>query len=297
MKTRISSAVGTAIAVAAATLLAISPAYANPDWSWDDDDIVGEQPGGGDGGFGGGPSTPIYTAPGPWTQTVYVPYCPTNTVFPVGEGTDYEMTDALCTNWQWNCPEGEGRYWIYTRQREADGSVLPENRGFSQSGSVCRGPNDPAPDDGPVQITIGDIADRARAVAPEPLIGSEPGSRTYVNLPTNFYTDATDQQRAVDVLGFSITLTFTPEDVSWDFGDGGSATGAGVQGASVGDAGAVEHLYRRAGSHTVTMSTGWSVVATLPSGQNLTMPGLLTTSSAPLNLSVGEIQSIVTAIS
>lgn len=295
MKTRISAVVAS-VAALAATVMTAAPAYANPDWGWEDDEIVGAQPGGGGGNSGGGNSTPIFTAPGPWTQTVYVPYCPTNTVFPVGDGTEYQMTDALCTNWQFNCPEGEGRYWVFTRQREADGSVLPENRGFSNSGNVCRGANDPAPEDGPAQITIGDIIDRARAVAPEPVIGSEPGNHTYVNVPTNFYTDATDQQRSVDVLGFTIGLTFTPTDTTWDFGDGGSGSGVGVQGASVGDPGAVEHIYRRSGSHVITMSTSWQVSATLPNGESIQMPGVLTTSSAPLGLSVGEIQSIVTAL-
>ena len=57
---------------------------------------------------------------------------------------------------------------------------------------------------------------------------------------------------------------WTPTSTTWDFGDGGSATGDGVKGADVGAAGAIEHSYARQGSYDITTTTTYDLTFVLP---------------------------------
>ena len=72
--------------------------------------------------------------------------------------------------------------------------------------------------------TVEQLLDQAYAAAPKPTAVVQPGTRSYVNLPNNYYADAPTQTIPVVVLGQTIPVTFTVTDVRWDFGDGGSAT-------------------------------------------------------------------------
>ena len=286
------------VAVAAVTtvFLAAGPAMAGADWDWDDDDLVGVDPGGSvDDPVSGGPGSegPVFVDPEPYPEYVYVPYCPSNGITITDPETgEYQMDDALCTGFSTMCPEDERRYWIYVRYRDPDGG-FPDGPQFSNEGVTCRGADDPPPENAPRQITIDDIIDSARAVAPGVEIATEPGARSYVNFPTNMYVDDADQQVNVDVLGFDIPLSFSAEDVTWNFGDGASATGAGVADAEVGQEGAVEHAYRRSGSYAIGVTVDYTVTATLPNGETLQMPGTISGSGGPYQLGVGELQSIV----
>lgn len=282
-----------AVALAAVLIGSAGPAFAG--WDWDDDDLVGTDPGDTivEPGGGGGTDRPIFTDPEPYPEYVYVPYCPSNGITITDPETgDYQISDDLCTGFSAQCPDGENRYWVFVRMRNPDGSFV-DGPQFDRSGVTCRGPNDPPPANAPVQITIADIVDSARAVAPGAEITTEPGTRSYVNFPTNMYVDDADQQVNVDVLGFDIPLNFSVEDVTWNFGDGASATGAGVADAEVGQEGAVEHAYRRSGSYAIGVTIDYTVTATLPNGETLQMPGTISGSGGPYRLGVGELQSIV----
>lgn len=251
----------------------------------------GEQgnPGNGGGGGGGAISVPV-----PWTQRVYVPYCSINSVTATGRGVDdYEtIADVACTGFSSGCPEGDFRYWAFERRMGADNLAIDEQ--FSRGGVACRGSDDPD-ESQPPTITTEDIMERALALAPTPTFVIEPAERSYVNIPTNFAAEAQATTVTVDILGLQIPVEFTPGTVSWSFGDGRSGSGVGIEGASVGQSGAVEHAYARSGAFDVSVSVAYDVRITTPAG-TIDLPAPIDRTSAPQNLEVGEIQSVVTEV-
>jgi hypothetical protein len=229
-------------------------------------------------------TTPIYTAPGPWTEYRYVPTCSVNS--PEGGA------DALCMGAVSTCDPGEIRFWVYTRQMSADNKPTSD---WKQVGVQCRGADDPA-EGGPAQITEQMIFDQARQAAPKTVVHAEPVTTSYVNVPTNFYADDEAVTTTVTVAGLNVDIRFTPTGYQWKFGDGGAGSGVGVKGAPVGGAGAVEHVFKRSGTYGITLTRTYAVRFRLPNGEvrELSMP--LSNTSAPYDLKIGEIQSVVTDV-
>jgi len=277
--------------------------HANPDWT-------GENKGGGtdvggvEEGQDGSPGTPgvgggtTISVPGPWTQRIYVPYCPPNLVRATGPGVrDYVSDpDVMCQGaglGEVGCPEDQRRWWVFERRMGADN--LSTEDGFRRGGAVCRDTR-PSDESEPPTITVGDIMDKARALAPTPTFVIEPAAKSYVNVPTNFAANVEPVTVDVVVLGFTIPVDFVPGDVSWNFGDGASATGLGVRNASVGQSGAVEHAYARSGDYDVTVTVGYTARINVPDGEPIVMPTPISRTAAPRALTVGEIQSVVTEV-
>lgn len=235
--------------------------------------------------------------PGPWTQRVHVPYCPANLVRATGPGvSDWVMDpDDMCTGVS-SCPDdGDFRYWVFERRMGANNRAVDEEAGFDRGGVVCRGIDDPTESEPPA-ISIAQIIDAARAMAPTPTFVIQPAAKSYVNVPTNFAADVEPVTVNVTLLGLTIPVEFTPGDVTWNFGDGQSGTGVGVRNASVGQSGAVEHVYARSGDYNVSLSVGYDVRVIIPTGDPITLPTPITRTAAPQALPVGEIQSVVTQV-
>lgn len=299
MKVRTSTSLRVLVTVLAAMLLATTGSLAHagkgPDLGGVEDNDGNPQapvtiPG--DPGNSPGGNQPIYTVPVEYYEYAYVPHCPSNG--PPGQGAD-----ALCTHFS-SCPQPEGhegparvnRWLVYRMLMNPDGT--PQTGDWEFVGSQCRGADDP-PEGGPEVITEADIRVAVEGVVPVPAVAVEPAGRTYVNVPTNFVSDGTDQTTAVDVMGVSVQIQFTATDTRWSFGDGSTGTGTGIRNASVGQAGAVEHAYRRSGTYSVTVSRTYSVTFSLPDGQSASMDGF-SRSSPALSLPVGEVQSVVTRV-
>ncbi len=291
-----------AAAAALAMVLVFSggvAAFANPDWSGEQDnggvDVGGEDGGGNAGGGDGGVGSIKVPVPGPWTQRVYTPACDRNSVQANGPGVrDYEtVNDVMCEAFQ-TCPaEGAYRYFVFERAMGADNRATEDN--FSHAGTVCRTTPDSSEGEPPV-ITVADIMEQARALAPTPTFVIEPAATSYVNIPTNFAAQSAPVTVTVTVLGLSIPVEFVPGDVRWSFGDGGSATGAGIENASVGQSGSVEHVYARSGAYDVTVTVPYDARILIPGGDPITFPTPIERTAAPQALQVGEIQSVVTDI-
>lgn len=184
------------------------------------------------------------------------------------------------------------RVWYHQERRDRTGGAWGEWESTGQT-TGCIEPEE-APEEELPQITPEMIRDRARALAPVPVVSIEPATRTFVNIPTNFSAPGGGATRTVEILGRSVTITFTETSTTWNFGDGSTGTGDGVAGASVGQAGAVEHLYRRGGSVSVTASRSFAVSAQVPGAGTITLDEPIVATSAPYALAVGEIQSLVT---
>jgi hypothetical protein len=144
----------------------------------------------------------------------------------------------------------------------------------------------------PPVVTAQMVTDAASALAPASVPHVEPGTVSYVNVPNNYWTDAGVVRQTLTVLGQAIPLTWVPSSTTWSFGDGSSATGDGVRGASLGAAGAVEHAYRTRGSYAISTATTWNLTFVLP-GQGARTIALTGPPSAPVELPVSEIQTLV----
>lgn len=229
---------------------------------------------------------PVYTVPGPWTEYRYLPTCSANTIENGG--------DVLCGA-AISCPEdGDIRYWVYARTAYPAADHR-EPTDWRRVRTECRGPDEISEGGQPV-ITEWMIREAAMQVVPRTVVHAEPVTTSYVNVPNNFYVDSAPATNTVTLIGIQIQITFTPTAFSWAFGDGASGSGAGIRKAAVGAAGAVEHDYRRQGTYEIRATRSFSVVAILPGGERLELGEPVSNTSAPYELEVGEIQSLVTDV-
>ncbi|MEO7352396.1 MAG: hypothetical protein ABIR34_01965, partial [Marmoricola sp.] len=155
-------------------------------------------------------------------------------------------------------------------------------------------PADPAGPKAPVApvITTQMVTEAAKVTAPVSPPHVEPGNRSYVHIPNNYWTDAPTVNTSITLLGQQIPLRWTPSGTTWSFGDGASATGNGVQGADVGAPDALEHSYGRQGSFDITTTTNYNLTFVLPGGGTQTVQ-LVSPPSPPVTLPVSEIQTRV----
>ena len=252
--------------------------------------IGGACPGdGGDGtsdpGSGDGPYVPSGPPP-PVYEDYYTPACSPNG--PPGSDAGV-MCMGAATVCDYQTPDDPSVIWMQHWRRQVPGGT------WDFVGNECRGANDPTTVQ--PEVTEEMVLDEAYAAAPKPSAAVQPGTRSYVNVPNNYYANAPGRTTTVNVLGIPIQVVFTVNQISWDFGDGTSATGAGVQNAAVGAAGAVEHAYVTQGSYTIRANSTVGVRFTLPDGSAVDLPNAFEFSSAPVVLPVGEIQTRVDSTS
>jgi len=163
------------------------------------------------------------------------------------------------------------------------GTLHPED------GLCPAGPKAPA---APV-ITTAMVTEAAKVTAPVSPPHVEPGNRSYVHIPNNYWTDAPTVNTSITLLGQRIPLHWAPVTTTWSFGDGASATGNGVKGADVGAADALEHSYDRQGSYDISTTTSYDLTFVLPGGGGTQTVQLISPPSPPVTLPVSEIQTRV----
>jgi hypothetical protein len=222
-----------------------------------------------------GPPPPLY-------KDYYTPACGVNGPPNMGD-------DALCMAAVSVCKtqgQPDALYMQHWHQQ-----VSPTTGPWEYVGTECRGPDDPVRQQ--PKVTVEMVLDQAYAAAPKPTAVVQPGNRSFVNLPNNYYAEAPSQTVPVVVLGQSIPVTFTVTEVRWDFGDGSTATGTGIKDAALHQPGAIEHQYAAQGSYDITATSVISVSFTLPGGGRQDLPGALEIPSAATTLPVGEIQTRV----
>jgi hypothetical protein len=164
---------------------------------------------------------------------------------------------------------------------------------------VCpEDPADPADPTAPVApvITAQMVTAAAVVTAPVNPPNVEPGTKSFVNIPNNYWAETPTVDDAVTLLGTTIPLRWTPVSTTWSFGDGGSEIGNGIEGAGVGAPGAVEHAYQRQGSYDITTTTTYDLTFVLPGGAAQTIQ-LTAPPSPAVTLPVREIQTFTDWVS
>ena len=118
-----------------------------------------------------------------------------------------------------------------------------------QDYGACVGPGAPVP-----VLTAEDFR---RLPLPAPTLHVQPdGDWVLVNVETIVYTDPTPVTLTTDLLGYEVTVEATPQEFTYDWGDGHSTTTR--------DAGRpypaldVVHRYERPGRVAITLTTQWS---------------------------------------
>jgi hypothetical protein len=180
------------------------------------------------------------------------------------------------------------------------GTTVPNTCGSYQGSTFVpyecpADPADPAePGQPPArpQVTTEMVTEAARVTAPVNPPHVEPGTVSFVNIPNNYWTESPTVNDSVTVLRQVIPVVWTPTGTTWNFGDGSSATGDGVEGADVGAPGAIEHSYARQGSYDITTATTYNLSFVLP-GQGAQTIALTSPPSPPVTLPVREIQTLV----
>jgi hypothetical protein len=239
---------------------------------------------------GSGPYVPSGPPP-PAYEDYWTPACMING--PPGDG-GVGGGDVMCNGAATICDTRGQKDAIFMRHYRR--LVGDPKANWELVGTECRGPDEPTK--AQPKVTQEMVLDQAYAAAPHPTAEVQPGNRTFVNVPNNYWADAADKTMTVNVLGHPIAVRFTVNDVSWDFGDGTPAGhGAGVENAEVGAAGAVEHAYATQGSYTITATSTVGVRFTLPNGQTVDLPNAFSMPGEPITLPVGEIQTRVDSTS
>ncbi len=228
-----------------------------------------------------GPWSPPTGPPAPVFEHYYTPACSANG--PPGQGNP----DALCNGAVTICDTRGQKDALFMQHWQRE---VPDGT-WEFVGSVCRGADEPTEEE--PEVTSEMVLDQAYAAAPTPTAQVQPGTRSYVNVPNNYYADAPDTTVNVTVLGNPIAVQFHVSEVTWDFGDGASGTGEGVKDADVGTAGAVEHAYTQQGDYQIRATSTVGVRFTLPNGQTVDMPNAFSMPGEPVELPVGEIQTRV----
>jgi hypothetical protein len=232
------------------------------------------------GGTDPGPGGPVSGTPAPeYPKTIVTPSCSGGGA-PAGVQleTMYYCPQPPCPDNTWN----RFARWV----QPAAGAVA------TFQGTFCADPNAaPVP-----VITPQMVTDAAEQVAPKPVANVQPGAQSYVHIPNNYFTDSAPTTIPVTVLGQQIAVTFVPEGDTWDFGDGGTATGSGIEDAAIGAPGAVEHAYDRTGDYAIHVSRTYTVRFTIPGGP-VTVDNAFTIPGPDAALPVGEIQTRVDSAS
>lgn len=196
------------------------------------------------------------------------------------------------------CADDEIRMRVFSRSvnRQTGEPVAGAAGNWHSEGTECSGPDDPPGGVEPPRITVEMVMGFAATHAPTAEVHMEPNGESWVNITNNFYIATDPISDTLTVLGIAIPVTYTPVSHTWNFGDEATASGAGIDNASVGQPGSVEHAYDREGDYNVTVTTDWSVTFTLPGQGQVTPPGTISSTSAAYPVTIGEIQSVVTKV-
>lgn len=147
-----------------------------------------------------------------------------------------------------------------------------------------------------VMVTMSDIARFRPAPAQQRM---EPDGWVVVGLPANIYALAEQQVVPGELLGSPAEVRFSPVGYRWDYGDGTSASlrAAGSTWAALGlrefDHTATSHVYRRAGSFTITLGVVYRAEYRIEQGDFVPISGTLALPANELHIRAGSAKTVL----
>jgi len=109
----------------------------------------------------------------------------------------------------------------------------------------------------------------------------EPNGWSIVGANTNAYTTASTVTKPATINGVPVTVTFSPESYTWDWGDGTvtTTTDAGASWQQLGAPDwaqtATSHRYTQRGDYTITLTVNYTATVTA-NGRNIPVDGTVT---------------------
>nr|WP_169582850.1 hypothetical protein [Microbacterium sp. MF43] len=143
-------------------------------------------------------------------------------------------------------------------------------------------------------LTLADLASFRPA---RPSLSGEPAGFGVVGMPANLVATASEQTIPGTVLGWDVTVRFTPVAFAFDHGDGTSAV-ASTGGATWEDLGqaqftptATSHAYGRRGTYDVSVTVRYEASVDFGSGTWRPVPGYVTASAGGYAVEVVEVRT------
>lgn len=147
---------------------------------------------------------------------------------------------------------------------------------------------------GPPDVTLEDLAS-FRPTAPT--LGGEPAGFGVVGMPTNLVAEASGQDIPGTVLGWDVTVRFTPVAYVFDNGDGTTTrtTTGGRSWESLRQARftptATSHVYRERGTYTVSVTVEYAASVDFGSGTWRAVPGTVRATAPGYDIRVVEVRT------
>ncbi len=141
----------------------------------------------------------------------------------------------------------------------------------------------------PPEVTIDDLASFRPAT---PSLTGEPVGFGVVGAPTNVVAAASEQFLTGDLLGWDVTVRFTPAGYIFDYGDGSSARSStgGASWPALGQAQftptSTSHVYRARGTYPVSVTVQYSAAVNFGSGNWRPVAGFVTSTSGGYDVQV-----------
>jgi hypothetical protein len=177
------------------------------------------------------------------------------------------------------CPAGQVGLAPLWRRTVDPGSVTGWTAWVLLAGtSTC--PGDP----GFPALTASDL--QRLPLVPSTIRIEPPTGWTLANVPTIVFTANGTQLLRTTILGVGVSVRATPTTFTWDFDDHTAPLTTTDPGAPYPDA-RITHTYRAAGTHQLTLTTGWTgqfQVDGYPTWQPITGTATTTTTSDPLTV-------------
>lgn len=143
-------------------------------------------------------------------------------------------------------------------------------------------------------VTLADLASFRPA---EPTLTGEPSGFGVVGMPANVVAEASEQRIPGTVLGWDVTVRFTPRAFVFDYGDGSrsrSSTG-GATWASLGQPQftptSTSHVYRSRGTYPVSVTVEYAASVDFGNGAWRTVPGVVTATASDYEVRVVEVRT------
>lgn len=173
-----------------------------------------------------------------------------------------------------------------------------------EAGRQCYRPDgddeDTDGDDGEPEVPTVTITDLVRFTPEGSVISGEPDNVGVVGLPTNFVTAAAAQTVTGELLGFPISVRFTPVSYEFIYGDGAASTSSsgGASWADLGQAQftptATSHTYAERGTYTAQVDVRYGAEVDFGTGW-IPINGVVTAAGAPQEIRIFEAHTALVA--
>ncbi len=212
--------------------------------------------------------------------TMAVPACPGHNPNTGEAGRTAEAPRLLCPAAVAMCANAPGSFlfWIFTGP---PGVADPRPGQWTQSSQRCLAQEHPGPQS--VSLDLDDL--RRLPLPPATITVQPPTGTTLTGLPVRLAAQARSTVIATRLLGRPIRVRALPVRLRWNYGDG---TSSAIALSALSATSVTLHAYRRAGTHSLALSTTYACTYSVAGGPWLAVEGFAAVPSPPLLVTVRQ---------